>query len=70
MSKSERKEFYDTISDLCNEGIFEIVPNGTVNNLRLGGNVASSAYKESDFYDAAAGDRYSAIFKYLENRTK
>ena len=35
MSKSERKEFYDTISDLCNEGIFEIVPNGTVNNLRL-----------------------------------
>ncbi len=42
----------------------------TVNNLRLGGNVASSAYKESDFYDAAAGDRYSAIFKYLENRTK
>jgi len=41
-----------------------------INNLRLGGNVASSAYKESDFYDAAAGDRYSAIFKYLENRTK
>ncbi len=35
MSESETKEFYDTISDLCNEGIFEIVPSGSVSNLRL-----------------------------------
>ncbi len=35
MSESERKEFYDIISDLCNEGIFEVVPNGSVDNFRL-----------------------------------
>lgn len=35
MSEVERKDFYSTISDLCNEGIFEVVPYSSVNNLRL-----------------------------------
>jgi prepilin-type N-terminal cleavage/methylation domain-containing protein len=41
-----------------------------INNLRLGGNTNSTAYKEADYYSAASGDQYSSIFKYLENRTK
>ena len=41
-----------------------------VNNLRLGGHVVSTTCKEADMYNSAAGDQYSALFKYVENRTK
>ena len=40
------------------------------NNLRLGGHVVSTTCKEADMYNSAAGDQYSALFKYIENRTK
>lgn len=41
-----------------------------MNALRMGGHVTATTYKEADYYSAANGDKYSVIFKYLENRTK
>ena len=41
-----------------------------VNNLRMGGQVASTVCKESDLYTATNNDQYSTIFKWFENRTK
>mgnify|MGYP003294190770 CR=1 FL=1 len=35
MNELERREFYNTIAELCNEGVFKAEPYGTVQNYRL-----------------------------------